>query len=85
MGKLFKTVLTGVIIVVLAVIALKLLSFAIRVVLPIAILVLIAYVIYVLITGKGINAEIKGIDIRQGLKKNQALVFLLLNIKSKML
>jgi len=41
-----------IIIVVLAVIAIRLLGFALRIVLPLAILAFVAYVIYVLITGK---------------------------------
>ena len=52
MGKLLKTVISVAIILVLAFVALKILGFALAVVLPIGILAFVAYVIYVLITGK---------------------------------
>ena len=52
MGKLLKTVISVGVILVLAAIALNLLKFTLAVVLPIAILAIVAYVIYVLITGK---------------------------------
>ncbi|HOA55942.1 MAG: hypothetical protein QM236_07450 [Bacillota bacterium] len=47
-----KTIVAIGIIAVLVYIALKLLGFALRVVLPIAILAFIAYIIYVLVTGR---------------------------------
>ncbi len=52
MNNVVKTVITIGIIVVLVFVALKLLGFALRFVLPIAILAFIAYVIYMLVTGK---------------------------------
>ncbi len=52
MNKIVKTVISIGIIAVLAYVALKLLGFALRVVLPIAILAFIAYIIYVLVTGR---------------------------------
>lgn len=52
MGNVLKTIISVGVILVLAFIALKLLGFALTVVLPIAILVFVAYVIYVLVTGK---------------------------------
>lgn len=52
MGKLLKTVISIGIILVLAFVALKILGFALAIVLPIGILAFVAYVIYVLITGK---------------------------------
>lgn len=52
MGNIMKTVISVAVILVLAFVALKLLGFALSVVLPIAILAFVAYVIYVLVTGK---------------------------------
>lgn len=52
MNNVIKTVISVGIIVVLAFVALKLLGFALQVVLPVAILGFIAYVIYMLVTGK---------------------------------
>jgi hypothetical protein len=51
-NKIVKLVISVGIIAVLAYIALKLLGFALRVVLPVAILAFIAYIIYVLVTGR---------------------------------
>jgi len=50
--NLIKTIISVIIIAVLAIVALKLVGFALRVVLPIAILAFIAYVIYLLVTGR---------------------------------
>lgn len=52
MDKFLKTALTVVIVLVLVVIAWKLLKFTLAVVLPIAIVAVIGYVIYLLVTGK---------------------------------
>ena len=52
MRNTIKTIVAIGIIAVLVYIALKLLGFALRVVLPIAILAFIAYIIYVLVTGR---------------------------------
>lgn len=52
MNNVIKTVITIGVIVVLVFVALKLLGFALKVVLPIAILAFIAYIIYMLVTGK---------------------------------
>ena len=52
MRNTIKTIVAIGIIAVLVFIALKLLGFALRVVLPIAILAFIAYIIYVLVTGR---------------------------------
>jgi len=52
MRNVISTLISVVIILALIIIALKLLGFAIRIVLPLAILAFVAYVIYVLITGK---------------------------------
>ncbi len=52
MNNVIKTVITIGIIVVLVFIALGILKFALKVVLPIAILAFIAYIIYMLVTGK---------------------------------
>ena len=52
MGNLLKTVISIGIILVVAFVALKLLGFALAVVLPIAILAFVAYIIYMLVTGK---------------------------------
>ncbi len=52
MNNVIKTVVTIGIIVVLVFVALKLLGFALKIVLPIAILAFIAYIIYMLVTGK---------------------------------
>ena len=52
MRNLLKTVISVTVIVVMAIIALKLLGWALSIVLPIAILAFVAYIIYVLVTGK---------------------------------
>ncbi|NMA34564.1 MAG: hypothetical protein GX940_08460 [Clostridiaceae bacterium] len=52
MRNIIRLIVAVGIIAVLAYAALKLLGFAIRVVLPIAILAFIAYIIYVLVTGR---------------------------------
>ncbi|HEY8348771.1 MAG TPA: hypothetical protein VIM13_02935 [Clostridia bacterium] len=55
MKNIIKLLVAVVIIAALVYVALGLLGFAIRVVLPIAILAFIAYIIYVLVTGKRPN------------------------------
>lgn len=52
MGNVIKTVVSAVIILILVFVAIKILGFALKIVLPIAILAFIAYVIYMLVTGK---------------------------------
>jgi len=52
MRNILKTVLTVAILALLVIVAWKLLKFAIAIVLPIAILLLIAYVVYIAVTGK---------------------------------
>lgn len=52
MNNLIKTVISVGIIVVLVFVALKILGFALHYVLPIAILAFIAYIVYILVTGK---------------------------------
>ncbi|HEX2945417.1 MAG TPA: hypothetical protein VHT96_05645 [Clostridia bacterium] len=52
MNNVIKTVISVGIIVVLVFVALKVLGFALQFVLPIAILAFIAYVVYMLVTGK---------------------------------
>lgn|GEM_PF-675561 len=52
MNNVIKTVVTIGIIVVLVFVALQVLGFALRFVLPIAILAFIAYIVYMLVTGK---------------------------------
>ena len=50
--NLIKTLISVIIIAALVIVALKLVGFAVRIILPIAILAFIAYVIYLLVTGR---------------------------------
>ncbi|MGI6669253.1 MAG: hypothetical protein ACOX4M_07625 [Acetivibrionales bacterium] len=52
MRNLIKTLISVIIIAALVIVALKLVGFAVRIILPIAILAFIAYVIYLLVTGR---------------------------------
>ena len=52
MRNILKTVLTFVILAALVVIALRILGMAIAIVLPIAVIAAIAFVVYILVTGK---------------------------------
>jgi uncharacterized membrane protein len=52
MKNAISTLISVIIIIALVIIAIKLLGFALRIVLPLAILAFVAYVIYVLVTGK---------------------------------
>lgn len=52
MKDIIKTVITIAVLIVLASAVLRLLGFALSIVLPIAILAFVAYIIYILITGK---------------------------------
>lgn len=51
-NNLVKTIITAAVVLVAVVLAWKLLQIAISIVLPIAVLIVIAYVIYLLITGR---------------------------------